>query len=187
MSPYPAKVTREGIVATARDLIESEGIEQLSLALLASALGIKAPSLYKYFASKTELLKAVNTLTSQALIDVLRQASVGDPQARLLEMTRAYRHFAHAYPVTYGLSFSNMIPEARADPAELAQIVLPLQQIWAEVVGQDRSLTALRGALAILHGYVTLELNQQLQRGGDLDQVFEDVIGAYINGWLCPC
>ena len=85
------------------------------------------------------------------------QGNILAGQAVVDEMARAYRRFAHTYPVTYGLAFSTMIPEARADPAELAQMVLPLQQIWGEVVGQERSLTALRGALAILHGYVTLE------------------------------
>jgi AcrR family transcriptional regulator len=185
VSPYPAQVTRDGIISTARTLIESDGFEDLTLAKLAAALGIKAPSLYKHFVSRAELLKAVNTTTNQLLIDTLRQAlTPGEPQAGLLKMAHAYRRFAHTYPVSYGLAFSTTLLEARPDPALLAQLVLPLQEAWAVVVGPEQSLSALRGALALIHGYVMLELNTQFQRGGDLEQVFETVVRAYIAGWL---
>jgi hypothetical protein len=42
---------------------------------------------------------------------------------------------------------------------------------------------ALRGALALVHGYVMLELKNQFQHGGDLRLAFEASVRAYLRGW----
>lgn len=54
----------------------------------------------------------------------------------------------------------------------------------AEISGERYALVALRGALALAHGYVMLELNRQLRRGRDLDKTFDQVIIAYLTGWV---
>jgi hypothetical protein len=53
----------------------------------------------------------------------------------------------------------------------------------AAISGVEDSLAALRGALALLHGFVMLELKDQFRRGGDLGETFEKVIEAYVAGW----
>ncbi len=77
--PYPTQITRESIIEQARELIEADGIDQLSLGRLATALHVKAPSLYRYFDGKTELLRAVNELTNRALIAQINQAVAAVP------------------------------------------------------------------------------------------------------------
>ena len=184
--PYPAQTDRTTIVHTARTLIEQDGVDQLSLARLAAVLGIKAPSLYRHVPSKTALLQAVVTLTFQQLFEAYTMAldAGGDtPEEQLLAILRAHRAFAHANPQTYVLAFTTTVPEQRADEAMLARIALPIQQLMAALSGPAQSLAALRGALALVHGFVMLELNQQLRRGGDLDAAFNAAITAYIVGW----
>jgi AcrR family transcriptional regulator len=186
MCPYPAQVNRETILQQAQAMIEAEGVEHLSLHKLAAALGVKAPSLYRYFTHKADLLQAVNLATNQALVAALghTQTLAGtDPAQRFLAMAQAYRAFAQANPATYGLAYSNLLPEARPDPQTLEALALPIQALMAEIVGAERSLAALRGAWALLHGFVTLELNGQFQRGGDLDAAFAQAVRAYLMGW----
>jgi AcrR family transcriptional regulator len=182
--PYPAQTDREIIVQTARELIEKEGIEQLSLAQLAATVGIKAPSLYRHIQNKAALIQAVNFLTFQQLFAAYEQAleaAAAEPKARLLALFRAHRAFAQANPVTYMLAFTTTEP--REDENLLEQMVLPVQALMAALSGEARSLAALRGALALLHGFVMLELNKQFRRGGDLDEAFEQAIKAYVAGW----
>lgn len=184
--PYPAQTNPETIIQTARRLIEEQGAEQLSLAQLAAALGIKAPSLYRHVSSKTALLQAVNTLTFQKLFEhyeTALAAASSDPTAQLLTILRAHRAFARANPQTYILAFTTTIPEQRADAAMLEQLALPIQALMAQISGPEQSLPALRGALALVHGFVMLELNDQFKRGGSLDEAFEASIGAYLRGW----
>ncbi len=183
--PYPSQVDRQSIIDKAREMIEAEGIENLSLGRLATALGVKAPSLYRYMDSKTELLRAVNLVTTQGLINAIREATsaVNNPKTRLIAMAKAYRSFAHTYPVTYMLAFMNPAPEHRLDEALAERMVLPLQDIMAELTGQDVSLLALRGFWALVHGFVILELGGQFRRGGDLSTVYTQAVEAYLAGW----
>lgn len=184
--PYPAQTDRESIIKVAREMIEQEGVEQLSLARLASTLGIKAPSLYRHIPNKAALLQAVIVFTFQQLFqayDVAIVTSDSNPKDRLLAILRAHRAFAHANPESYVLAFTTTLPEQRADEKLLEQLVLPIQKVMAVISGEEQSLVALRGALAIAHGFVMLELKDQFRRGGDLTEAFETSVGAYLAGW----
>ncbi len=185
--PYPAQTDRETIIQTARALIERDGVERLSLAQLAAALGIKSPSLYRHVPNKTALLQGVITLTFTELFqayDTALQPVETDPLSRLLALLRAHRAFALAHPQTYLLAFTTTAPEQRADERALEQLALPLQALMATFTGAERSLPALRGALALVHGFAMLELKEQFRRGGDLNATFEEVIEAYLAGWV---
>jgi len=184
--PYPAQTDRNTIIQTARTLIEREGVEQLSLARLATELGIKAPSLYRYIPNKAALLQAVNLLTYRQLFiayETALQVAGDDPQDRMLAIFRAHRAFAHANPETYVLAYTTTVPEQRADERVLEQMARLIQELMSAISGPERSLAALRGALALVHGFVMLELKDQLKRGGDLTQAFEESIAAYVAGW----
>jgi AcrR family transcriptional regulator len=96
--PYPAQTDRESIIKMARDTIEQEGIEELSLARLASKLGIKPPSLYRHVPNKAELIQAVITFTFEQLFqsyEAAIQASGGDEKEQLRVIFRTHRSFAH--------------------------------------------------------------------------------------------
>ena len=167
-------------------MIEQEGLEALSLAKLAAQLGIKAPSLYRHVGHKLELLRAVNQQTVEQLFAAMQATQEGapsEPQAQLVAILHAFRQFAHAHPQSYLLLFSLQANGERPDEAFLVQLALPLQALMARISGQDNSLAALRGALALAHGYIMLELNHQLRRGGDLDATYTQVIQAYLAGW----
>lgn len=185
MSPYPAQIDYTRLIETARQMIESDGLEALSLSKLANAFGVKAPSLYKHVASKNALLKAVNLLTIQELINTLSQQATlaTQPIEKLVNVALAYRIYAHNHPMAYALAFSTTLSESRPDEDLLVAMVLPLQAMMAEIAGEANALTALRGIFALIHGYVLLEINQQLRRGGDLAATYEQVVRAYLHGW----
>lgn len=181
--PYPSQIDKTAIVVQARAMIERDGVEALSLAKLASALGVKAPSLYRHVKNKARLLEEVSFLTFQLLIEAMNAAAPTEedsPTERLLLQCNAFRRYAHANPRTYVLAYTST---ERGDEAQLVQLVLPFQQTMAHIISEEKSLTALRGLLALMHGFVMLEIHQQLRRGGDLNQTFDEVIRAYIMGW----
>lgn len=184
--PYPTQITKESIINQAAVLIEQDGIEALSLSKLADALGVKAPSLYRHVGNKHQLLQAVNLQTLQNLFLVMNTAvasTPNDPVTQMMALAHAYRQFAHEHPQLYMLAYTHKNEGLRPDETLLTAMVLPIQAIMAQISGEPASLTALRGALALLHGFVMLEINQQLQRGGDLDQAFIHSVGAYLHGW----
>lgn len=184
--PYPSQVTDSTIVDTASTLIERDGVEALSLARIAAELGIKAPSLYRYFDGKSALLQAVNLRTNQALIAALIDAADGaaalSHAERVMAVAHAYRSFAHDHPRAYAIAYSTTEPSAQPDPATLAALARQVQAIVAPLSGDANSLAALRGLWALVHGFIVLELTGQYQRGGDLDAAYTYAVEAYVRG-----
>lgn len=183
--PYPSQISRDEIIDQAAAMITADGVDNLSMHKLSAALGVKAPSLYRYVGNKTELIRAVNLATLEqmfVMMDEAATASSGEPNEKLLAVFLAYRAFALANPRRYLLAYHEN-DAYRSDEDLLVQMVLPIQGIMVALTGEVRSLTALRGALALVHGFVLLEINNQLRRGGDLDEAFRDAVQAYLRGW----
>jgi AcrR family transcriptional regulator len=186
MSPYPSQTNRAGIIETARQLIERDGVEALSLGKVAAALDIKAPSLYRHIRNKNALLQAVIEQTYLSLFAAYDEAldqSGDDPAERLLNLSRSHRRFAHENPNTYMLAYTTPNPELNTNPDMLLERAISIQEIMSRITGEENSLPALRGSLALVHGYVMLELNGQFRRGGDLAATFDAVLEAYLRGW----
>jgi AcrR family transcriptional regulator len=57
--PSRNRITREGATLAALEIIDRDGLDALSLELVAGALSVKAPSLYYHFRDKAELLAEV--------------------------------------------------------------------------------------------------------------------------------
>lgn len=184
--PYPAQVSPEGIARAARAIIETSGVEALSLAHLAESLGIRAPSLYRHYANKAALLRAVNALTIGDMTAAMQQAiaAAGSPLEGLMAMARAYRDYALANPNTYSLVYARHSHDTQPDDTLRLSFALPLQAAWEAACGPEESLVGLRGAWALLHGYVILEINQQFQRGGDVGAACMEAFACYVSGWL---
>ena len=181
--PYPSQVASDTIVEIAWQMITNEGVEAFSMHKLAAHFGIKAPSLYRYF-KRTELLRAVNAMTTIRLLEAMAPSLDLDvPVAeKVMDLALRYREFAHANPVVYGLLYTNTIDELRPETDEAG--VLPFQNLMAQLSGDEQSLSATRGMLAIMHGFVMLELAEQLRRGGDLDEAYRYTVQVFINGLM---
>lgn len=183
--PYPTQITPERILERAEALLEQHGADQMSLHQLAAALGVKTPSLYRYYAGKAELLRAMNLRTVERLITVMKTAAEsasGSDAERVLQMGVAYRQFAHGQPKAYALAFGATEQASRPDAAVMAALAQEIQAVIEPISGGAGSLAALRGLWALVHGFVMIELAEQFQRGGDLDVTYETALRAYIRG-----
>lgn len=183
--PYPSRISAEELLQTAERLIEEHGVEQVSLGEVAKTLGVKTPSLYRYVDSKAELLRQLNLRFLEGLFAAMHGAQeAGAPvEERLLATMTAYRRYALDHPRAYLMAFAYMVDELRPDEDLLVKMVLPLQANAAELVDPNNSLAALRSILAYVHGFVMLELTNQLRRGGDLEAHFRQGARACLAGW----
>jgi AcrR family transcriptional regulator len=181
--PYPSKLSRDALIQQAWTMIEDEGVANFSLHKLAAHFGVKTASLYRY-GNKVELLRAVNAYTSERLLQALYPALHDEsPVAERLRMIgQAYRSFALAHASTYSLMYTNVIDDLRPDEDELEQGVLPLQSLMADITGEAHAHQALRGLMALVHGFVMLENAQQFRRDGSLDEAFNYSLQAYLQG-----
>lgn len=110
---YRAQVRGEVKQAALRQLAES-GPAGLSVSAIGKQLGVSGPALYRYFASRDELLTELVIDAYDDLADALRaaarQPAVTEPRARFDALARAYRSWAVAQPHRYRLLFGPPLP-----------------------------------------------------------------------------
>ena len=108
---YRAQVRHEVKQAALRQLAES-GPAAVSVSAIGKQLGVSGPALYRYFASRDELLTELVIDAYHDLADALAasHATGPDPRARLEGLARAYRSWALAQPHRYRLLFGSPLP-----------------------------------------------------------------------------
>lgn len=184
--PYPSQVSVESVLDAAAELVDEDGVDALTLGKIAQRLHVSAPSLYRYYRNKEALIRAVNLRTLHDMFEDL-YALMGDdakpPKEQLLDVALSIRQFAHARPHAYLSAMTAQVSVTRPDEDTLVDLILPIQNVVARISGEKQSLAALRGLYAMVHGYCILEIQEQFQRGGDLDEAFVDSVSAYLDGW----
>jgi AcrR family transcriptional regulator len=150
------------IAGAARQLLEDEGADALSMRNLAGRLGIRAPSLYKHFASKEALEAVLISIGFEEQAVVFAAALESSPEP-LVSMARAYRIYAQRNPQLYRLMYDRSLNRGLLAPGVEEAAALPA--ILA--AGGDRDLA--RAAWAFAHGMTILELNRRFPDDADLD------------------
>jgi AcrR family transcriptional regulator len=111
-----AELTEE-IKQAARRQMAEVGAGSLSMRQVARDLGLVSSALYRYFASRDELLTALIIEAYDAVGAVAEAAAVdrrGGFRARWLRVTRAIRAWALANPHDYALVYGTPVPGYRA-------------------------------------------------------------------------
>jgi AcrR family transcriptional regulator len=160
------------IVAAARDLLEAEGVEGLSMRRLADRLGIRAPSIYKHPPDK-EALEAALISDGLAEWAQLCEQAIRAGDDPLVAFANAYRSFARDHPHLYRLMTERPLPRELLTPGVEERAARPL----VEAVGSDRDVS--RALWAFAHGMVVLELNDRFPPGADLDAAWRRGLTAF--------
>ena len=159
------------IVAVARELLEEEGSEGLSMRRIADRLGIRAPSIYKHFPDKQALEAALISAGFEEWADFAEEAVRGGD--RLAAVAWAYREFAKRHPHLYRLMTERPLPRERLIAGAEARAALPV----VEAAGGDPD--AGRAFWAFAHGMVILELNGRFPPDADLDAAWRRGLKAF--------
>jgi AcrR family transcriptional regulator len=107
-----AEARRAQILDVARTLFGREGIDATSLRRIAAEAGVTAPLLYRHFADKDALLRAITDGYFARLEVRIREAwdTVDTPVARLEALMRAYVTCGFEHPNEYELTFMTALP-----------------------------------------------------------------------------
>ena len=159
------------ILATARELLEREGLQALSMRNLAEQIGIRAASIYKHFDSK-EALEAA--LISQGFQEqaVLHEAALRASDRPVAAMAEAYRDFARRHPHLYRLMYDGSLDRSLLVPGTEEAAAAPATRVF----GDDEDLA--RAAFAFAHGMTILELNHRFPANADMDAAWDRGLAA---------
>jgi len=159
------------IVGVARELLEAEGSEALSMRRLAERLGIRAPSIYKHLPDKQALENALISAGFEEQAELFEAAVAGssDPVSAL---SHAYREFARRHPHLYRLMTERPLDRSHLVPGVEERAGGPV----VEAFGRNADLA--RAAWAFAHGMTILELNKRFPADADLDAAWKQGINA---------
>lgn len=120
--PHPERDLKEAAVAEALAIIESEGVERLSLREVARRLGVSHQAPYRHFASRDHILAEIAARAFESFarhLDI--HPKTDNPIADMRAMGEAYLDYAAMHPLQYRLMFGTPLPDANAHPAMMAK------------------------------------------------------------------
>lgn len=133
---------------------ESDG---LSLRAVAAVLGVKAPSLYRYFPNKSALELAVAEAALKQMCSELEPAgALAEPKAKFMGTANAYVHFAREHYALYSYVFQGRVQGAYSSKEGKA-VWNALLEAVSRVSGTDDDTASTVAIWSFLHGYATLE------------------------------
>jgi AcrR family transcriptional regulator len=173
---FPAERTSlssraRAIVSAARQILECEGPDSLTMRRLGDAVGIRAPSLYKHFPDKAAVEIA---LINDGFEEIATSfaAALANGEDSLAELAKAYRAFARSHPHLYRLMTAGPLPRERLRPGVEARAAAPIVR-----AAGDRDLA--RAVWAFAHGMVILELDGRFPPDADLDAAWAAGLTAF--------
>ena len=137
-------LTRDAVVAAARDLLVEAGLEAVSLRRVASRLGVTAPALYAYVDDKEDLLRGIAEVEFSELITRFDAVDQTDPLERIAALGRTYIAYARERPERFRLIFRHA-PELATGAPTGAE--LPLATKAFEVAAQATEDAMAAGAI----------------------------------------
>lgn len=178
-----AGLTSESVVAAAAELADEQGLEELTLALLASTLGVRPPSLYVHVAGLEDLRTRIAARGAEQLAAALQEAVAGlAGSAALGALAGAYRGYALAHPGAYAAL--QRAPGRSEESVEAAGRVVAV--VLAVLAGYglegEKALHATRAIRSALHGFVLLETQQGFGLPLDLDESFALLVAMLDSG-----
>lgn len=180
--PTPARTSNEEIVGAARALLDSDGLEAVTMAGVAARVGVQPPSLYKRIRDRSELIhQLANSIGVEFANTLESAATTGDPVTDLAAIADTFRAWVRRNSAAYALLTSPVPDEWRVDDELNARMSASFYSASEDLVGPDRALDAARTFAAFAHGFVSLENAGAMRLGGDPDAAYRFGINSVIK------
>lgn len=186
------KRNKNAILDIAAELIQSHGIENISLREIAKHADYSPAGLYKYFDSKAAIIQAVQARENQKLIKLLQTVSSElSPTQRLIELSLLYIQNCldnSVYLVLINSLSSERKTKEQAVPATSPyNLFLNAVDAWGQHEGinfqPDYGLEDITYTLwSLIHGMATLRVSQLKDFEADFQSVNRRSIELFLNG-----
>jgi AcrR family transcriptional regulator len=184
-----AGLDRDRVVIAAAQIADADGLDAVTLARVATELGVRSPSLYNHVEGRDGLVRGVALLGLAQLRDALREAAIGRAGADALAAAAgAYRAYVLAHPGRYA---AGAITPAAPEDADLVAAATAVVDVLAAVLrgwslDEEDTVHALRAFRSAVHGFASLEAAGGFGLPIDLDASFGRLIAMLTAGLGAP-
>ena len=187
--PRGVAVARRGldrarVVDAAVAIADADGLDAVTLARVAAALGVRSPSLYNHVAGRDGLVNGVAVRATRELGTALRRAATGRSGAEAVAaVAAAQRAYARAHPGRYAATVTAPAPGDAEHEAAAADAVDVLTSVFGGMgLADDELIHAVRALRSAVHGFVALEAAGGFGLAVDRDASFDRLVGALATG-----
>lgn len=177
-------ITINKILLAATEIVDTNGVEELTLTSLAQKLEVRSPSLYNHFDGLHGIRRMLSNYGLEQLLSTLMRAAIGrSGDNAIREMATAYIGFARSHPGLYEVTLMSPADEDEERQKVSREIVeLVTQVLEAYPMDKSESIHMARSLRSMLHGFASLE-----QKGGfglpfDLNDSLRMMIDNFIAG-----
>lgn len=185
---HKTRLTVNDIVKAAAEIANAQGLNQVTLAVVAKKLNITSPSLYSHIDGLQQLREMLAIYSMEQLYNQLLHASVGKAGDDAVHaLGDAYIAFVRNQPGLYDATFFSV----DANDDEVYRAANRITELVVRVLGayglkEEAALHVTRGLRSIFHGFSSLE-----QKGGfglplDKDVSYRLLIDTYLAGLKNP-
>ncbi len=175
-------LNRVAVVQAAASLIDTRGLEQVTMANLAEHLEIRVPSLYNHVQGIEGLRRELALLGMRELLKRMGQAIMGKAgDEAVFALADTYRAFVKEHPGLYTAT----LRAPAADDIELQKVTQELIDVLLKVLfayklqGED-AIHAIRMLRSTLHGFTTLEIAGGFEIPIELDETFRRLVEMFL-------
>ena len=180
---HRAGLDQQSVIQAAADLADSSSLEEVSLAILAARLSIRAPTLYHYVNGLDGLRRDLALLGARQMTRALGQAVMGFSGSEAVEaMAIAYRNFALTHPGLYTAFQRAASPEDTAlQEAQSEAVEIVLRVVAPARLERDSAIHTVRLIRSLMHGFVSLEIGGGFGLSQDIDETFQRLIQTMVQ------
>ena len=178
-------LNKEKVIEKAVEIANREGLDAVTLKLIAQESGVKTPSLYKHIEDLDSLFAELACLGIQGLGQAIREALTrcepGEDAIR--QVARAYRRYALKNPGLYAAFQPTHVGRGEKIEATAKELIGLLGKTLAPFhLNEDETIHALRAFRALCHGFADLELKKGFGLAQDVDESFERLVLTFVRG-----
>jgi AcrR family transcriptional regulator len=180
-----AGLSREVVVVEAARVADEVGYDRLTLATVATRLGVAVPSLYKHVDGLGDLRRDLTVLALGELGVALASAVGRRDVDELRALADAYREYAQSHPGRYAATLQAVDPHDHdADEASRAVLQTVFSMLAGYGLSGDDAIDAARSLRAALHGFVSLEAVGGFGMPRDVDRSFARLVQILDTAFL---
>jgi AcrR family transcriptional regulator len=171
-------------VGAAADIADAEGLDAVTLARVAAALGVRSPSLYNHVAGREGLLRGIAVQSVRDLGGAMRRAATGrSGTAAIAAVAQAQRDYALAHPGRYATTVTAPLAGDAEHEAAAGEALEVLEAVLDGMgLEGDELIHATRALRSAVHGFAALEAAGGFGLAVDRDAPFRRLVDALAGG-----
>jgi AcrR family transcriptional regulator len=172
------------VVQAAAELADANGLHEVTLATLATRLGVRTPTLYHYVAGLAGLRRELTLLGCRELAQRLGKVVMGKSgDEAVLALAYVYRAFINEHPGLYAAMVQAADPtDTTLSTAQAEVVEIVMRTLSAYHMTDEDAIHVVRMLRSIVHGFATLESGGGFGLPVDLNETFQRLLSIFLRG-----